>query len=260
VKIEIRRGEYRDVECLRELYRAENPCQIWADSALRRRLAEPYLLLLEGRLSGYGAVWTQIDPGRLTELYLLPFARQHALEIFRELLRASAATEIAAQTNIPLLTMLLYDCATHIGTEKILFEDAFTSNLAAHGATFRPSTQSDASETAEAPTQWIVEFGGNVVTKGGFLCHYNPPYGDIFMEVREGTRQRGFGSYLVQELKRVCYEAGRIPVARCSPGNVASRKTLQKAGLLPCARVLVGRVEGDHGGCSDATLGGLCRD
>jgi hypothetical protein len=34
------------------------------------------------------------------------------------------------------------------------------------------------------------------------------------------------------------YLMGRIPAARCNASNAASRATLQKAGLLPCARVL----------------------
>ena len=62
------------------------------------------------------------------------------------------------------------------------------------------------------------------------------------MEVDEPCRRRGFGSYLIQELKRVCYEMGRIPAARSNVMNTASRATLQKAGLLPCARILSGIV------------------
>ena len=83
---------------------------------------------------------------------------------------------------------------------------------------------------------------GPVVATGGFLCHYNPPYGDIFMEVTEPARRQGIGSYLVQEVKRVCYEAGKKPAARCGPSNIASRRTLQKAGLLPCGRLLAGKI------------------
>ena len=82
----------------------------------------------------------------------------------------------------------------------------------------------------------IVTQYGVVAATGGILCHYNVPYGDIFMGVAEPFRRRGYGSYLIQELKRVCYERGRIPAARCNASNVASRATLQKAGLLPCAR------------------------
>ncbi len=62
------------------------------------------------------------------------------------------------------------------------------------------------------------------------------------MEVAKPFRRRGFGSYLIQELKRVCYEMGRIPAARCGVSNSASRATLQKAGMIPCARVLTGVI------------------
>jgi hypothetical protein len=33
---------------------------------------------------------------------------------------------------------------------------------------------------------------------------------------------------------------GRVPAARCNAANAASRATLQKAGMMPCARVLTG--------------------
>ena len=62
------------------------------------------------------------------------------------------------------------------------------------------------------------------------------------MEVAEPFRRRGLGAYLVQELKRVAYELGSVPCARCNPDNVASRKTLQKAGLVPDAHVLNGSI------------------
>lgn len=58
------------------------------------------------------------------------------------------------------------------------------------------------------------------------------------MEVVERSRRRGYGSYLIQELKRACYESGRVPAARCNVANAASRATLQRAGMLPCARLL----------------------
>ena len=75
------------------------------------------------------------------------------------------------------------------------------------------------------------------------LWHYNPPYGDIYMEVAEPFRRRGLGSYLVQEIKRACRERGGIPGARCNVNNAASRKTLQKAGFVPCGNILTGILD-----------------
>ena len=46
---------------------------------------------------------------------------------------------------------------------------------------------------------------------------------DIYMEVDEHYRRRGFGSCLIHELKRARYEMGRILAARCNVMNTASR-------------------------------------
>jgi GNAT superfamily N-acetyltransferase len=129
-------------------------------------------------------------------------------------------------------------------SESILYHDKLTTALAPAEASFRRAIASD-DPTIPADrlfTHGVVEVGGVVAAKGGILFHYNRPYGDIYMEVAEAFRRRGLGSYLVQELKRVCYEQGNIPSARCNPKNMASRKTLQKAGFVPCGHILIGSV------------------
>jgi len=239
MQIQVRKAEYEEVEVMRGLYRQEADCQIIHDSALVRRIADPYLILLDGRVAGYGGVWNKYSEGRVMEFYTLPHLRALALPMFLELLGASQATHIEAQTNMPLMLLMLYDCARNITPENILFCDALDTRLACPAGEFRHATPEDSGVDS---AEWVIEAGGSVVASGGFLCHYNPPYGDIYMNVGETSRRKGFGSYLVQELKRVCYEAGRKPAARCNATNVASRKTLEKAGLLPCARLLVGEV------------------
>lgn len=237
--IQVERVEYHDVETMRDLYRQEAHCQIVCDSALRRGMADPYMIVVEGRKAGYGAMWNQYSRGRIMEFYTLPHVRAHALPMFRRLLAISRATSIEAQTNMPLMLTMLYDCANDITTDYILFEDAFITNLACPEGVFRRTRLDDAIQEGD----WSVEANGAIVAWGGFLCHYNPPYGDVFMGVAESARRQGFGSYLVQEVKRVCYEAGKQPAARCNPTNIASRKTLQKAGFLPCGRLLLGKVD-----------------
>lgn len=62
------------------------------------------------------------------------------------------------------------------------------------------------------------------------------------MDVTESFRRRGLGAYLLQELKRECYALGAIPCARCNPTNIASRRTLQRAGFVPFAHILTGPI------------------
>lgn len=245
-EIQVRSVEYGEVEALRELYREEARCQIRYDSMLSRGLADPYLILRRGRIAGYGAVLNRYDKGHLTEFYTLPALRGEAAPMFRSLLEVSQATHIAVQTNIPLLLTMFYDCAENITEASVMFRDAAVTALTCPGALFRQATAGDASQMfahqSEPEGEWGIEMEGVIVATGGILRHYNPPYADLFMEVTVSKRRQGVGSYLIQELKRICYEAGKIPAARCDPGNIASRRTLERAGFLPCARVLVGTV------------------
>jgi GNAT superfamily N-acetyltransferase len=246
MEIQVRRVDYQTIEPMRELYRQEANCQIIHDSFLSRGLADPYLILVNGRLAGYGAVGNKYPKDQLTEFYTLPSMRPFALPMYRELLKFSQATHVEAQTNMPLMLLMLHDCASNIRVDAILFHDAITTHLVCPEGVFRPITPEEKPSIfehhGEPVGDWVIEAGGAVVATGGFLSHYNPPYGDIYMEVSESARRRGYGSYLVQEIKRVCYEAGKKPAARTGPENIASRATLQKAGLLPCGHIVFGEV------------------
>jgi GNAT superfamily N-acetyltransferase len=62
------------------------------------------------------------------------------------------------------------------------------------------------------------------------------------MEVDKHHRRKGVGAFLVQEIIKQCYLAGRVPAARCSLQNKASRASLTKAGLRACGFMLMGQV------------------
>lgn len=238
MKIDVHQTTYDSIAGFRDLFRHEANCQIIHDSALQRKIASPYLIVVDDQIAGYGGVWKKYYKGRLMEFYALPHERSIARPIFRELLSASKASHIEAQTNMPLMLELLRGCAANITVENILFHDAYLTNLECAGSLFRRIKPGEKGPDGD----WGLEVKGTIVAAGGFLCHYNPPYGDIYMNVIESERRKGYGSYLVQELKRVCYQAGKKPAARCDPDNEASRRTLEKAGLLPCGQLLVGEV------------------
>ena len=245
MKIDVTRVEWNEILPLRELYRAEMSHQIVHDSFPARGLSDPYLLAVDGRVAAYGSVNNRYDLGAVDEFYTLPMFRAGALPLFRELLAASRATHIRVQTNDRLMLLMLYDCASDITSDTILFEDAFTTQLPSPGGVFRQTTSEDIARYfvgQSDPPGWIIEHDGALVASGGVLFHYNPPYGDVYYEVREAYRRRGYASWFVQEMKRVCYGMGKIPVARCNVDNVGSRRTMEKAGLLPCARILIGEI------------------
>lgn len=221
-----------------DLYRQEMNCQIVHDSMhARAGWTQPYLIEMGGAAAGYGSVliggpWT--GTRTVFEYYVAPSHRSRVFDFFASLLQAANATAIKAQTNDSLLTVMLHAWARNIVSESIVFEDKLTTAHRVSGALLKQRENPD--------RDWAVEIDGTVAATGGILYHYNRPYGDIYMEVGEPFRRRGIGCYLVQELKRVCYELGSIPSARCNPENIASRKTLQKAGFVPCAHILSGTL------------------
>jgi GNAT superfamily N-acetyltransferase len=246
-RLEVAPAPLKEILPLRERYRREMNCQIVHDAIHERGWTDSYLVRLDGLVVGYGSAYG--PQGRaprdvIKEFYVVPEHRAHALLMFRRLAAAADAWKVEAQTNDVLLTLMLYDSAKEITSDTILFADAAQTNLSVPGAAFRMVTDADRARmfphTVEPVGDWLIEVDGEIVATGGLMFHYNPPYGDIYMEVAPAARRNGYGSYLVQELKRTCRGTGRIPAARTGVANVASRKALEKAGLLPCARILRG--------------------
>lgn len=230
---------FQEILPWRDLFRRKMNCQIVHDSLHGREgWTQPYFLEADGQKAGYAAVVVG-GPWKGTrtvfEFYLLPDQESRAFDLFACFLAASEATGFEIQSNDLLLTAMFHAYARDVRSEKIVFEDSVTTSHAVDGFSFRKQEDAEGGE-------YVLEIDGAQAARGGILFHYNRPYGDIYMEVVEGFRQRGLGSFLVQELKRICYQMGSIPCARCNTGNISSRKTLQKAGFAPCAHILTGSI------------------
>jgi GNAT superfamily N-acetyltransferase len=231
---------------LRVRHRQEMNCQIVHDSIHRRAgWSETYALPVDDAIAGFASVaiggpWT--GKPTIFEFYVLPAHRTRAFHLFEALLDASGARLIEIQSNDALFAVMLHTYARDVCSEAIVFRDGVTTALTASGATLQQVTSDADTRSAIAERQgaaeWRLLVDGEPAGEGGILFHYNAPYADIAMEVSDTFRRRGFGSFLVQELKRAAYGLGSVPAARCSPGNVASRRTLQKAGFVPYAHLL----------------------
>jgi GNAT superfamily N-acetyltransferase len=232
----------------RDLYRQEMNCQIVHDSLhARPGWTQSYLLSVGAIPAGYGATmiggpWN--GTRTLFEFYVLPEHRGHLFDLFNALRAAGEATGMEIQSNDRIITVMLHVFASDIKTDAIVFEDKLTTSLIIDGAQLiqRGEPTLNWFNRDCVNQDWALELGGTAAATGGILYHYNRPYGDVYMEVAENFRRQGLGSYLVQELKRICYEGGSVPAARCNPNNVASRKTLQKAGFAPYANLLTGKL------------------
>jgi GNAT superfamily N-acetyltransferase len=235
---------------LRVRYREEMKCQIVHDLIhLRSGWTEMYLLHIDGPAVGFASVaiggpWTVNRT--VLEFYVLPEYRTRAFELFQAFLATAGCKSMEVQSNDALVTVMLHTFAKEIFTEKIVFRDVYTTSLPSAGAMLRCVTTEVETRTnleeRRGATEYVLELGDQPVGQGSILYHYNLPYVDLAMEVNESFRRRGFGSYIIQELKRAAYELGAVPGARCDPTNLPSRQTLQKAGMVPYANMLVGRL------------------
>jgi GNAT superfamily N-acetyltransferase len=246
--ISVRRCELAEIVPLRRLYQQEMDCQIIHDSIHGRPgWTTEYILDLNRAAIGYGSVaiggpWTGAHA--LYEFYVREDCRMHIFDLFAALLAACSATTIETQTNDPILPVMLHSFAENVRSESILFEDLFEPRLVLEKVEFRATEAKDKellrSLDLDQSADWVLSRKGEIAGAGGVLYHYNRPYGDIYMEIAEPYRRRGLGAYLVQELKAVCRAGGSVPAARCNVANVASRRTLQKAGFVPCGNIVVG--------------------
>jgi GNAT superfamily N-acetyltransferase len=250
MKIDVQPTTLERIKAARDIYRHEMNCQIIHDSIhARPGWTQEYSLHVQDVAVGYGSIavagpWK--DAPALYEFFVLPDHRTSVFDLFDALVEASGAKLVETQSNDRLLTVMLHSRGSNITCELILFQDEVTTHLSPAGVLFRATRSVDDLALSESGldrgAQWAAIVGEKIAGVGCLLSHYNRPYHDIWMQVAEPCRNRGIGSFIVQELKRVCYGCGSVPAARCNISNHASRKSLQKAGFVPCGNLLKGVV------------------
>jgi GNAT superfamily N-acetyltransferase len=233
---------------LRNLFLQGNNFQIRYNACHERGWTDSYIVTYNEENIGYGAVKGNeniSDIDTIFEFYIIPSFRNLASPAFSALLHSSGAAFIECQSNDLLLTSLLYQYGQNINSNVILFEDNVKTCISIDNIIFRKRKDNDVvfEHKSEPVGDYVLELNKEVAATGGFLLHYNFPFADLYMEVKEEHRQKGLGSFLIQELKRECYLAGRVPAARCNIENTASRATLIKAGLKIAGFMLLARVK-----------------
>ena len=233
---------------LRKLFLQENNIQIRYNACHERNWTHSYLVKMRGRKVGYGAVKGKKDYLRdrdaIFEFYIIEAYRKYVDLVFEELMRLSGAKYIECQTNQSLLPELLFEFSRNIYADTILFADHNETDHNISGISFRKRKTGEVIVGMKEGDmgEFILEKKNEIVATGDFLTHYNSPFVDLFMEVKKEYRGAGLGSYILQEIKKECYLAGRKPAARCDIKNKTSKATLLKAGFKVCGYMLTGEI------------------
>ncbi len=228
------------IQELRDLFLAETSFQFVYNKCHGAGWADTYLFRMNGLRVGYGALWgktNRTDRDTIFEFYLLKPFQKLADKIFPTFVEVSGAAFINCQSNDIFLAKILFEHATNIQAEAILFEDCFQTELKIPNTFFRKNANRGSDDA-----EYVLEQNGQIVASGGHVWNYNFPYIDIYYEVNEEHRQKGLGSLITQELKKEAYRMNRIPSARCNVKNIASKATLLKAGMCVCGHILLGEI------------------
>ncbi len=246
----IQKVELKEIQPLRALFLQETNFQVRYNACHERGWTDSYAITINGLAIGYGSIKGQEREDRDTvfEYFIVPSFRKRSRELFRQLLTISDARYIECQSNDMLLSSMLYEFSNSIRSDVMLFKDHAVTEHALPDALARSRADDDQvfEHRSEPVGDYVVDVKGDVIATGGFLLHYNKPFADLYMEVREDCRGRGVGCFIVQEIKKECYLAGRVPAARCNIQNAASRATMIKAGLENCGYILLGEVVLSH--------------
>ncbi len=228
-----------DIESHRRLFLAETKFQFIYNKCHDAGWVDVYLFKFNEISIGYGSVWgkdKRENRATICEFFLDQPFRKYARHIFDQFIKISCAGFVECQTNDTLLASMALESAKNINAEAILFETAFETAFTIPGAQFIKSLSS------EDWNAYSIQKDGEIVATGGFIWNYNFPYIDIYYEVKENFRNMGYGTLLMQELKREAYRLNRIPAARCNVKNQASKALLLKAGMRICGYIIIGEL------------------
>jgi GNAT superfamily N-acetyltransferase len=247
MELKVNKVPLAEVLAFRNLFLHENQFQFIHNKCHDYGWADTYAFFSDRIKIGYGSVWGSNDRkarDSIFEFYLLPSYRKYAANLFSRLQSASGVIYIESQSNDSFLSSMLYEFAEDIITEAILFEDHYQSELHIPGVKFgRLKTENKNPADQDG---YYLQLDNKIVATGGFLTNYNPPYADIYMDVMKGFQRQGYGSLIVQELKKEIYMQGLVPAARCNYNNPASKSTLLKAGFKICGFLLKGNCRNNE--------------
>jgi RimJ/RimL family protein N-acetyltransferase len=239
MEAQVQKVPLHEIQDLRNLSLRENNFQFVHDKCHGAGWADTYIFSIGKEAVGYGSIWGKDDRkarDTIFEFYLLRSHRKFTNIIFPKFRIISEASFIECQTNNDLQSEILFENARNINAEAILFEDGFQTELSIPDTLFKKNSGND-----DGP-EYVLEHAGQIVASGGYVKNYNFPYIDMYYEVKEDHRNKGFGSLITQELKREAYRLKRVPAARCNIKNNASKATLLKAGMKACGHMLLGEL------------------
>jgi GNAT superfamily N-acetyltransferase len=244
--LNVYRADLAGIAQLRQCFLQESNFQIRYNACHERGWADHYAIASSGTVIGYGAIKGREISERNTvfEFYIKASFKALANTAFRNLVKAAHPIWIECQSNDFGMFSMLCEFGLGIVANAALFRDIGLTKLQIPGATFRKRRAGETAfeHTLEPLGEYVLDLDGDIMATGGFFTHYNPPFADLYVEVKQEFQCKGLGAFMLQEIKKECYRAHKVPAARCAVENETSKSALRKAGMEICGYMLSGKI------------------
>ncbi len=239
---------------LRQHYYASltGPVEPWLEEQTHR--ASYFAIRHGAEMVGYACIDCK---DRLLQFYLDDAFAPQAQSLFLKLIDERFMRRAYVSTRDPFVLSLCMDCQTGTACQAYLFVDRAMVDCPIREIeepVFRPAVPADlAAVTAVCddffmPTEANIDrgklfllYGGGALLSVGLIetadC-YPPTTASIGMFTNADFRQRGAGAHMIMRLKERCYATGYTPIAGCWYYNEASKRTLERAGMVTKDRML----------------------
>lgn len=181
----------------------------------------------------------------------------NASEILKHLINEGIVESAGVSTKEPEFLAVCLDHQKKVHVDGYLFSDTekgyeFDEKLKA--INFRLAVDNDIKEIKDKCDIAFDGYYEGLIQKDQLFVLYNgddlmgigefrrikthDSYGDIGMIVAEKHRRKGVGTYIINRLREHCHKNNLKALASCDVNNIASRKTLEKAGLTANHRII----------------------
>ncbi|MBN1997576.1 GNAT family N-acetyltransferase [candidate division KSB1 bacterium] len=208
-----------------------------------------FLVFLDNQPCGYFIIG---EKDQIAEFYVADSQLKYADEIFNLFLNSFSVQGVLCKSFD---FLLMSQCLRTFSKHKIIgfmFRDVLRKNRTIYTRELfvRPGFIEDFTEISrindtfyqndeelvnDLKNQHLLLFYQNRILIGcGFFQRVIPFQNnfDIGMLVNPAFRGKGYGKFIIQYLVNYCRSNGWRPICGCDVGNIASRKTLEKAGFM----------------------------
>ena len=207
---------------------------------------------IEDQIVGYG---TLNENNQLINFYVLKRLQNRAVEILRKFIARKRITQGFVSTVNPIYLSTALKALKKKKTHTFLFRELNDTDLQTRNEAVKVAYKEDIddlvgfySQSIGAPRDWLLEYTKGLIKKKALFYignkdsiigvfevrknNQNSAFADIGMVVLPDFRRMGYGTFLLNEAKKMSIDLGLQPICSCEKSNSGSLKSIRKVGFV----------------------------